>query len=90
MHFKKEGLTDFLTIFNDNKQSIRKFPGCSHLELLKDPKDPLLYTTLSHWQDADSLECYRKSELFSSVWSRVKPLFLKQPEAFSLAKYIEL
>jgi quinol monooxygenase YgiN len=90
MHFAEEGLVTFLEIFNANKESIRNFGGCLHLELLKDSKDPLLYTTLSHWQDAESLERYRKSELFSNVWSRVKPLFSKQPEAFSLMKYIAL
>jgi heme oxygenase (mycobilin-producing) len=90
MHFTKDGLELFLTVFHSNKQSIRNFDGCTHLELLKDSKDPLLYTTLSHWKNAESLERYRQSDLFISVWSRVKPLFSKNPEAFSLIRFLAL
>jgi heme-degrading monooxygenase HmoA len=90
MHFRTEGVAIFLAIFEANKQSIRNFPGCTHLELLTDVKDPLLYTTLSHWDSEDSLNQYRQSELFAGVWSRVKLLFSKQPDAFSLVKFIEL
>jgi quinol monooxygenase YgiN len=90
MHFTQEGSHTFLQIFEENKQAIRNFPGCTYLELLKDVNDPLIYTTLSHWQDNRLLEDYRKSDLFKNVWSRVKPLFSKQPEAFSLITYIEV
>jgi heme oxygenase (mycobilin-producing) len=90
MHFTESSSKDFLEIFNLNKEAIRHFPGCSHLQLLKDAKAPLCYTTLSHWDKPESLEAYRNSELFEGVWSRVKPLFSKRTEAFSLEKFIEL
>jgi quinol monooxygenase YgiN len=90
MHFTAQGLNTFLEIFEENKSAIRNFPGCTHLELLKDVNDPNFYTTLSHWADAECLENYRRSELFKNVWSRVKPLFAKQPQAFSLMKFIQL
>jgi len=90
MHFTEAGVDEFLEIFQANKTAIRNFAGCSHLELLKDSDNELVYTTLSHWQDATSLERYRKSELFGSVWGRVKTLFSERTQAFSLVKFIDL
>ena len=90
MHFTEAGVQEFLEIFNANKIAIRNFPGCTHLELLKDAEDDSVYTTLSHWKDEQSLETYRESELFASVWGRVKTLFAERTQAFSLVKFIEL
>ena len=90
MHFTQAGVDEFLEIFNANKTAIRNFPGCSHLQLLKDSDDPNCYTTLSHWDGPDNLEAYRKSELFGKVWGRVKTLFSERTQAFSLEKFIEL
>jgi heme-degrading monooxygenase HmoA len=90
MHFTEAGVEEFLEIFNANKIAIRNAPGCSHLELLKDATDTFTYTTLSYWKDEQSLEAYRKSELFGSVWGRVKTLFAERSQAFSLKKFIEL
>ncbi len=90
MHFTEAGVDEFLEIFNRHKESIRHFPGCTHLQLLKDHDDLNCYTTLSHWHDATALENYRKSELFGQVWGRVKTLFSERSQAFSLEKYIEL
>ena len=90
MHFTEAGVEEFLQIFKENKDAIRNFEGCSHLQLLKDVDDPLTYTTLSHWEDAQSLENYRNSELFGRVWGSVKTLFSERSQAFSLEKFIEL
>lgn len=90
MHFTDAGVDEFLQIFNENKMAIRNFPGCTHLQLLKDYTDPNTYTTLSYWESEQSLENYRKSELFGSVWGRVKTLFSERSQAFSLEKFIEL
>jgi heme-degrading monooxygenase HmoA len=90
MHFTDDGVEEFLQIFNDSKGAIRNFPGCSHLQLLKDADDSTTYTTLSHWDKAESLENYRKSELFGEVWGRVKNLFTERSQAFSLEKFIEV
>lgn len=90
MHFTEAGVGEFLEIFNTNKEAIRNFPGCTHLQLLKDAEDSNCYTTLSHWDHPDNLEKYRKSALFGSVWGRVKTLFSERTQAFSLEKYIEL
>lgn len=90
MHFTEAGVDEFWEIFNRNKEAIRNFPGCMHLQLLKDVEDSNTYTTLSHWDAPSSLEKYRKSELFGSVWGRVKTLFSERTQAFSLEKFIEL
>lgn len=90
LHFKEEGVAEFLSTFDKHKTAIRSFPGCTHLELLKDASDATVFSTLSHWQDEQSLENYRKSELFTTVWGGVKKLFSERPQAFSLVKYIEL
>ena len=90
MHFTEAGVEEFLEIFNANKNAIRSFPGCTRLQLLKDVDDPFVYTTVSEWKDAESLEAYRKSDLFGSVWGRVKTLFSERTQAFSLVKHIDL
>jgi quinol monooxygenase YgiN len=90
MHFTEAGVEEFLQIFDRHKQLIRDVEGCTHLELLKDADDPFTYTTLSHWEDARSLDNYRKSELFARVWVSVKTLFSERSQAFSLEKFIEL
>ncbi len=90
MHFTEAGVDEFLEIFNASKQAIRNFEGCVHLELLKDADDENTFTTLSHWRDEACLEAYRKSDLFASVWGRVKTLFAERSQAFSLKKFIEL
>ncbi|MFN9861811.1 MAG: putative quinol monooxygenase [Bacteroidota bacterium] len=90
MHFTEAGVEEFLEIFNAHKTAIRNFPGCSHLQLLKDAEDPNCYTTLSHWDKAESLEAYRKSELFGKVWGRVKKLFSERTQAISLDKFIDV
>jgi heme oxygenase (mycobilin-producing) len=90
MHFTEPGVDEFLAIFNTHKQAIRNFPGCTHLELLRDAGDDSVFTTLSHWKDAESLDKYRNSELFASVWGTVKTLFAERTQAFSLTKFIEV
>ena len=90
MHFTEAGVEEFLSIFNAHKEDIRNFPGCSHLELLRDFEDKTCYTTLSHWDKTESLNAYRKSKLFQEVWGQVKSLFSERSQAFSLEKFIEV
>jgi heme oxygenase (mycobilin-producing) len=90
MHFTEAGVGEFLAIFNANKEAIRTFEGCTHLQLLRDADDPTTYTTLSHWQNEECLNNYRKSELFGNVWGRVKNLFAQRSQAFSLQPFIEV
>jgi heme oxygenase (mycobilin-producing) len=90
MHFTETGVEEFLEIFNANKQAIRNFEGCTHLQLLRDVDDLTIFTTLSHWQSEENLNRYRNSELFGKVWSQVKAMFAERSVAFSLQKFIEV
>jgi quinol monooxygenase YgiN len=88
MHFRAAEVDVFLKIFEENKKAIRNFPGCTHLELLRDAGAGSSFTTISHWNGAADLEAYRKSDLFQGVWAQVKVLFSENPQAFSLEKFI--
>ena len=83
MHFAPENVDAFLTVFEKSKALIRAFPGCMHLELLREKDDNCALTTYSHWGNADALEAYRQSELFAKTWAATKVLFDKAPRAIS-------
>ncbi len=74
----------FLGYFHESAPNIRSFPGCMSLELLRGKDDPNVFFTYSQWQNEEDLQAYRKSELFSSTWARVKPLFKCKAEAWSI------
>lgn len=86
MGFYKQNIEVFLQNFDDTKTKIRAFEGCSFLELYRDKKDPSIFFTYSYWESEEALEKYRKSELFNSIWSKIKPLFSIRPEAWSIDK----
>jgi quinol monooxygenase YgiN len=90
MAFRQDQASTFLDLFNEHKVAIRSFKGCTHLELLNDVNDTSVFTTYSIWEVDTDLEEYRKSTLFKEVWSKVKPMFSGQPQAFTLTKIIEL
>jgi hypothetical protein len=84
MSFHPEKVNEFLTLFAENKLHIRHFEGCSHLQLLNDVNQPTTFFTYSHWDNEQSLENYRHSELFNRVWNKTKVLFANKPQAWSL------
>ncbi len=88
MYFSEETAPLFLEIFEKHKVAIRNFPGCSHLQLVKEMDVPNCYCTVSRWDRPQSLENYRDSELFITVWRQVKPLFIRKTDAFSLEDFI--
>jgi heme oxygenase (mycobilin-producing) len=90
MHFTSLGVEEFLQIFGKHQFAIRNFPGCTHLQLLRDVDDPDCFTTLSHWDTEKDLNNYRKSALFEEVWGQVKSLFTERSQAFSLKKFIDV
>ncbi|QSE96112.1 putative quinol monooxygenase [Fulvivirga lutea] len=90
MTFEQKNVDDFLAVFNESKDRIRNFPGCQHLELLKDYNQPNIFSTYSIWDDETALDAYRHSELFEGVWAKTKALFSDKPMAFSSKKYIEV
>jgi len=90
LYFTETGETEFLKIFNQYKTEIRNFPGCTHLQLLKDKDLEFSYSTLSHWNNQSDLENYRNSELFINVWAQTKKLFSQKPISFSLDNFIDV
>lgn len=86
MYFKEDTITDFKILFDFHKNAIRNQPGCTYLELYQDLEDITHFYTYSYWDNEDSLNNYRKSDLFATVWPETKKLFSKKPEARSVTK----
>lgn len=86
MSFEAEKIDQFLITFKAHKKKIRNFKGCNHLELLRDKNNENIFFTYSYWNNEKSLENYRNSELFSTVWAKTKVLFNEKPAAWSLNK----
>ena len=83
--FAADKVSDFLKTFDERKKMIASFEGCSSVELLRDLNNPNIFFTYSKWNNAQSLDNYRNSELFNTVWNTVKPWFAGKPEAWSVA-----
>src|SRR3984885_9418732 len=86
MTFKEESITEFQRIFDERKERIAAAPGCSSVELLHDDRN--IFFTYSLWEDEIALEDYRASELFTSTWALVRPLFKHKAEAWSVRKVV--
>jgi len=82
--FKEDKVDEFLKNFNLNKNKIRNFEGCHHLELWKDAHNSNVFFTYSYWENEDTLNAYRNSKLFKGVWSKTKVLFSDKPQAWSI------
>lgn len=82
--FQEEKVTDFLALFERSHQSIRAFPGCSHLELLRATGQSNVFFTYSYWDSPQALESYRRSALFKGTWKETKKLFADKPAAWSV------
>jgi heme-degrading monooxygenase HmoA len=81
MTFREDSTDEFLRIFDQRKELIASFPGCSYMELLRDGN---IFFTYSKWEDEAALERYRASALFAETWAAVKPLFAAKAEAWSV------
>jgi heme oxygenase (mycobilin-producing) len=77
---------EFLKIFNNSKDKIRAFEGCTFLELLNQTDEKNVFFTHSHWLSEEHLNAYRHSELFKNTWASTKILFAEKPQAWSLSK----
>ncbi len=83
--FRPEDVTTFIdSVFEPSKVSIRAFPGCRHMELLRATEQPHMLFTLSIWEDPAALEAYRQSDLFRQTWAKTKALFAEKAEAWSV------
>ncbi|MEO8795111.1 MAG: antibiotic biosynthesis monooxygenase family protein [Daejeonella sp.] len=90
LSFPAENYSEFEDIFYTSKPLIDQFEGCESTNLFQDLNTPDLYFTISYWNSEADLENYRKSDLFKSTWAKVKPLFNKKAEAWSLQGKVKL
>lgn len=84
MSFRAEATNQFLGVFREAQPRIASFPGCSHVELIRDIYRPEIMMTYSIWESEAALENYRQSELFQTTWAKTKILFNDKPQAWSL------
>jgi len=90
MTFAPEKVHEFLVNFEEVKHKIRAFEGVEHLELLQDKNEKNTYFTYSIWKDETYLEKYRNSDLFKSIWTVTKPLFIEKAAAWSVDSLVQL
>ncbi len=88
LSFRSEKVDDFLQIYENSKNKIRSFKGCTHLELMRDTTYYNVFYTYSKWDSAEALELYRQSAIFKDTWAKTKLLFDNKPAAFSLSPFI--
>jgi len=90
MEFKPQEIEKFKVLFDQNKDKIRRYEGCRHLELWQDIQNKSTFMTYSYWDSEKDLNNYRHSELFKQVWSHTKVMFSDKPQAWSVASLHEL
>ena len=83
LSFQADKTAEFIQIFEDSKNFIRRMSGCHHVELLRDATNPNVFFTLSLWDTEGALDDYRRSDLFRTTWAKTKVLFADKPEAWS-------
>jgi len=83
MEFHPEYVERFITIFDGSADKIRAFDGCLGLELLQEAGQGGTFFTFSKWENEESLNQYRASELFKGTWAKTKVLFSAKPQAWS-------
>jgi quinol monooxygenase YgiN len=79
----EEFQAEFRDIFAKNNKHIEAFPGCKQVKLVEDIHQKGIFFTLSTWENQESIDAYRASELFGGIWPRVKTMFNGKPEAWS-------
>jgi quinol monooxygenase YgiN len=84
MTFQADLVDAFQELFEERKATIRSFPGCRHLELWRDIKNPDTFFTYSNWDSEAHLDHYRFSEFFKDTWGKTKALFADKPHAWSV------
>lgn len=73
----------FLDAFGQHSLQMQEVAGHMSLQLLRDELDPHIFFTISLWRDTNYLDDYRNSELFKSIWAKIKPWFRDRPQAWT-------
>jgi|TARA_B110000116_G_C16612094_1_gene479884 quinol monooxygenase YgiN len=81
--FNEETISEFEDLYAEHSPAIALRKGCLGVELVTDLRNPYVRATISRWEDEESLNEYRKSELFGVVWPATKNLFTARPEVWS-------
>jgi quinol monooxygenase YgiN len=90
MQFHSNSVNEFKETFSLAEEKIRNFAGCYALKIMQDENNPLIYSTISIWENEEALEVYRKSNLFKTTWEAAKKGFSGKPIAFTLTGDIRL
>jgi heme-degrading monooxygenase HmoA len=90
MIFRTEEIEAFRILFDERKNLIRSFPGCTHLELWQDKNHPQTFFTYSWWDSEEHLDAYRDSHFFDDTWTLTKTKFAAKPEAWTVKKQHQL
>lgn len=90
MTFRSDAVEAFRQFFEERKDKIRAFEGCSRLELWQDPIHTNIFFTYSHWNNEASLSHYRNSAFFKETWLQTKQMFAAKAEAWSAKKLVIL
>ena len=86
MTFKAEAVKVFKAFFEERKDKIRDFEGCTCLELWQDNADENIFFTYSLWNNEASLSHYRNSAFFKDTWQQTRQMFAAKAEAWSVKK----
>ena len=81
--FSEESIEAFNDLYQKNEKDIASQPGCLSVDLVEDSSNPYVRATISKWQNEESLNRYRHSELFGVVWPATKALFGAKPEVWT-------
>ena len=88
MSFHEDKVQEFIEDFKNSRDKIMDFDGCELLDLLEVKGESNVYMTYSYWRDEDSLDRYRKSEIFKSVWNPTKEKFNAKAEAWTMERVL--
>lgn len=86
MTFKPEHTEAFAQLFEERKNTIRGFSGCTHLELWRGTNDPNVFFTYSNWDSEVDLDHYRFSAFFKETWGLTKAMFAEKAQAWSVER----
>lgn len=74
---------EFENVFIKHKNQIGSFQGCLGVKLVKEINESGVFFTISQWEDEQSINNYRDSALFGTIWPVVKPWFSNKAMAWS-------
>lgn len=87
LSIRLEEQESFKKLFLQSKSIILSF-DCHHVECLQAIDDPSIFFTYSHWKSVESLDEYRHSKEFETIWKETKALFGDRAEAWSTEEVI--